>query len=71
MFPTMYLLQLKYLLELVKGDTNAVCDLLLPGVNYAESFSFLKKSKSSSQVLESYNPICAAEELLALYKSKN
>ena len=71
MFPTMPLLQLKHLLELAKGDTNAVCDLLLEGLTVQSLFDFWKYPSLAVKriVLESYNPECAAEELLALYKS--
>ena len=71
MFPTMSLLQLKYLLELAKGNINAVCDLLLEGLTVPSLLYFWKYPNLAVKrlVLESYNPECAAEELLALYKS--
>jgi len=69
-FPDMSLLQLKYLLELTKGNYNAVCDALLEGLTMPNIMCLWKHSSHEVRriSLEAYSPEHAAEELLAFYK---
>ena len=73
MFPDMSVLQLKYLLELTKGNSNVVCDILLEGLTVSNIMHLWKHSIASHEVkrisLGAYNPEHAAEELLSFYKS--
>lgn len=71
MFPNMSLIQIKFLLDVSKGDCNAVCNILLEGLTAASIINFWKQSSGEVRriCLETYKAEHALEELLAFYKS--
>ena len=73
MFPSMTAGKIKFLLDIAKGDSNVVCDVLLEGITSGNLIGLLKETDGEVKRIRvaTYRNEDTLDELLALYKMDN
>ena len=71
MFPSMTAGQINFLLDMTKGDSNTVCNILLEGITSENLIGLLKETDGEVRRIrvDTYRSEDTLDELLAVYKT--